>query len=408
LFSLAAAAFVDRGEDQALSILWAHIQLSLGAAIGSLGPLLGASRLVSTLTLPFWGYAADRWSRRSLLIWFTGFWGLWTLLISVVESVPQLLGVRLISAVGAGVFVPAAFSLIGDLYGYTQRGRAAGIVLSVATLGGLTVAGVLPLLAAHSAESWRWGFVALGGVSCLTGVIMLFGLREPTRGSSDTALYSHRRPRRSAQITWADLQVLRTNASWRILVVIEALRAVGAALLLGWLFTWITSLGVESAMFAIAAVFLLGIGVGQLISGWLSDYFAQRFPRYGQLTLGLIGILLVVPITMVFISSDGQSLTRLLLCAALSGLSGSVGIVVWPIGQAIVAPELRGSSRGITEMLGGIASAVALAASGPVVDWLGVTNALLVLAPLPVLLSSVLWLRLYITFPRDRLAVTQP
>ena len=46
--SLSAAFFVDSGEEQALPVLWPHMYASLGASIGQLGAVLGASRLVMT------------------------------------------------------------------------------------------------------------------------------------------------------------------------------------------------------------------------------------------------------------------------------------------------------------------------------------------------------------------------
>jgi MFS family permease len=315
--------------------------------------------------------------------------------------------VRLISALGGGVFAPAAFSLIGDLYGSEHRGRATGIVLSAGTLGALIAAGLLPTLAARAPDAWRLGFAAMGLASCLTGLLLFLGMREPPRGGGEPELrgviQGDTAPAR--RISWADLRALSAIASWRLLALTEALRAVGASLVLGWLFTWLASIGLASSIILIVAAFMISIFVGQLAFGWLSDYLARRFPRYGQLTLTLIGLLLVVPMTMLFVASDGQNVDRLVIYALLSGFTGAVGVVIWPIGQAVVPPELRGSSRAITEVLAGGAGAAALVASGQVVEQLGVATALLRIAPLPVALSVLLWLPLFHTFPRDRQAL---
>jgi hypothetical protein len=67
--SLAAASFVDKVEDNAVSILWPGMYPALGLTVGQLGPVLGVSRLVMTLMLPIWGYAADSVSRKKLLVW---------------------------------------------------------------------------------------------------------------------------------------------------------------------------------------------------------------------------------------------------------------------------------------------------------------------------------------------------
>lgn len=78
-----------------------------------------------------------RFSRKWLLVFFTGLWGLWTCAIDLVETLPQLVLVRSLSALGLGVFVPAAFSLIGDLFDAETRGRATG---TMRALGLITVA----------------------------------------------------------------------------------------------------------------------------------------------------------------------------------------------------------------------------------------------------------------------------
>jgi MFS family permease len=407
LASLAATSLVDRGEDQALSVLWPQMQLSLGASLGSLGLLLGLGRLVGTLTLPLWGYATDRWSRRMLLVCFAGFWGVWTLAVSLVETMGQLTALRLITALGPGVFGPALFSLLGDLCEDRRRGRAAGLILGAGTLGGLLAAALLPALASRGPEAWRLGFVVMGAASCATGLLLVVGLREPPRGGAEPELrgLAGSAAPRSTRISRADLQALSRIASWRLLLLAEALRAVGISLMLGWLFTWLTGIGLGSSMILIVVAFLLSIFVGQLSFGWLGDALAARFPRYGQLTLVLIGMLLVVPLSMLFVASDGQSFARLLSFALLSGFAGSAGVLIWPLGQAVVPPELRGSARAITEMLAGLASAAALVVSGRVADQLGVATALLLIAPLPVALSILAWLPLFFAFPRDRQAL---
>ena len=173
---------------QALGILWPQIQLSLGASIGALGPVLGVTRLVHTLTLPLWGWASDRWSRRMLLVWFTGIWGLLTMTISLVTTLEQLLAVRLVSSIGLGAFTPAAFSLLGDLYPNGRRGRAVGIIQALGVIGPMIAFGVLPMLAARNAEAWRLGFVALGIASCGTGALLFLCVDEPPRGAAEPEL----------------------------------------------------------------------------------------------------------------------------------------------------------------------------------------------------------------------------
>ena len=174
VFALSSAAFVDSSENETLAILWPKMYPALGMNISSLGPVLGISGLVSTFTLPFWGWAADRFSRKSLLIWITGFWGMWTAVIAFSQSLTQLLLIRVLVSLGLGVLWPAAFSLLSDLFPSKERGRAAGVMTAISFMGTLVSFFVLPALAAISPEGWRYGFILMGLVSALTGVLFIF------------------------------------------------------------------------------------------------------------------------------------------------------------------------------------------------------------------------------------------
>jgi hypothetical protein len=89
VLALSAAAFVDSSENYALSVLWPRMYPALGLRVGQLGPVLGISDLIRTISLPLWGWAADRFSRKALLVSITGFWGSWTLVIAFVQSLTQ-------------------------------------------------------------------------------------------------------------------------------------------------------------------------------------------------------------------------------------------------------------------------------------------------------------------------------
>ena len=152
IVSLSAAFLVDSSEDQSLPLLWPYMFSALGATVGQLGTILGASKLMTTILYPLWGYAADRFSRKMILVWFTGFWGLWTLGIAFVGNYPQLLTLRVISGLGLGAFAPAAFSLIGDLFDNQSRGRATGIMRSVGLVGVLVSIILLPTLTENNPD----------------------------------------------------------------------------------------------------------------------------------------------------------------------------------------------------------------------------------------------------------------
>jgi MFS family permease len=131
-----------------------------------------------------------------------------------------LLLVRVLSALGLGVFTPAAFSLLADLYPSTRRGRAAGLIHGMGFLGSIIAFGVLPALAARGPEAWRWGFVLLGLASCCTGMLLFLGVHEPACGATEPELYAVVQCHADgpALTTWTDLRALAAIPSWRLML----------------------------------------------------------------------------------------------------------------------------------------------------------------------------------------------
>jgi MFS family permease len=406
---LSAASFVDTCEEQGLPFLWPYMYTSLGASIGQLGTVLGASKLSMTLMYPIWGYAADRVSRKMLLVWFTGIWGLWTLAISLADSFSQLLILRVVSGLGLGVFVPAAFSLISDLFDHESRGRAIGIVRGFGMLGLVFAALLLPALAERGPDGWRTGFTLMGLASFMTGLLML-GIQEPIRGASEPELRDVITKKAAQQYTfkWADLKTLFKIKSWRYLLLNEVLTTSGFAVFGIWVFSWTTELGLDLPVFySIILLNSVGLIGGTFFFGWLGDYLEQRFPGRGRILMIQIGLAVMMPCAVGFLLSGKDDVAQLLILGFLSTASnGASGEGArWPVAQAILPPELRGSNRAIIGMVVGVASALMLSLSGLVVDRVGISSALLWLFPGPVLLSIFAWIPMFRTYPRDRAAL---
>jgi MFS family permease len=406
---LSAASLVDSCEEQGLPVLWPYMHASLGASIGQLGLVSGVSKFAMTLMYPIWGYAADRFSRKMLLIWFTGIWGLWTLGISLAGSFPQLLILRVLSGLGLGVFVPAAFSLIGDLFDHESRGRAIGIVRGVGMLGLLFAVVLLPALAERESDGWRTGFALMGFASFITGLLM-FGIREPTRGASEPELRDVITKKAALQYTfkWADLKALFKIKSWRHLLLNEVLTKSSSTVFSIWVFTWFTELGLDQPVYySIILMISGGLIGGTFFFGWLGDHLEGRFPGRGRILMIQIGLAVWVPCTIGFLLSGRDDIARLFILGFLSALSNgtcSEG-ALWPVAQAILPPELRGNNRAIIGMVVGVVSALMLSWSGLVVDRVGVTSALLWLFPGAILLSIFAWIPMFRTYPRDRAAL---
>src|SRR5690606_5633970 len=109
LLALAFGYFIDQGEAQSMSVLFPTLQTLWGLSYTDLG-LIGTIRsLLQALSAPFWGFAADRISRKTVIVIGTGLWGIWTLFCGLTQNFGQLLVVRAISGLGLGCLMPATF-----------------------------------------------------------------------------------------------------------------------------------------------------------------------------------------------------------------------------------------------------------------------------------------------------------
>jgi MFS family permease len=407
VFALSAAAFVDSSENETLSILWPRMYPALSMKVGDLGPVLGISGLVSTFTLPLWGWAADRFSRKTLLIWITGFWGMWTLAIAFVQSLTQLLLARVLVSLGLGVLWPAAFSLLSDLFPSKQRGRAAGVMTAVSFTGTLVSFFVLPALAALNPEGWRYGFILMGLVSALTGVLFIF-ISDPLRGEAEPEirdLISEETTSRYA-FRLADLPSIVRIPSWWVLLFQQSFDNIGMAVLYGWSFTWLDTLGLGSAAPMVVGVLTLGTLLGHLTFGWLGDVLENRFPTYGRVVMAQVGLAVSLPALTLFILFGDRGILPLMIFGLLSGLSlASIDTGArWPIAQAVLRPELRATGRAAMDMVVGAVGSLAIALTGKLLGALdgNLTTMLLIMIPLPKLISTLLWIPIFRTYPRDR------
>lgn len=177
LFALGLGYLVDQGEAQAMGVLSPIIQSIWGISFSMIGLMETLRNITQTISAPLWGYAADKYSRKKVLIFGTGVWGLWTIAVGLVPNFSGMLIIRAISGLGLGCLMPATFSLLGDHYPQEKRGRALGVIGFVGLMG--TVLGVLALGFVATPDLWRWGFVGLGIASVITGFIIWLLVEEP-------------------------------------------------------------------------------------------------------------------------------------------------------------------------------------------------------------------------------------
>jgi MFS family permease len=423
LIALGFGFFIDNGEEQSMGVLYPAIKALWGLSNLELG-LFGTLRaVVAALSTPFWGYAADRWSRKATLFFGTGIWGIWTLVCGLSPNVGSLMVVRAISGVGLGCLMPATFSLISDTFSPDKRGRAMGVLGAIGALG--VIGGVLSMGALASndpgplgLEKWRWGFFLLGGMSVFSGLLILLLVREPVRGEAEPELAGVLTEAADQQyrIKLSDLpRVLKIPTLW-----VATLQGMAGwmpwVVMAQFLPTWMVEARGMSAELDLShpngsapivlAIILIGTVVGNVLGGVLGDWADKRSPRYGRTIIGQISIFSGIPLTWIMLTQTGgwPLPAFMALCFTIAVLTSWPGRgAKQPMMQGTVLPELRSSAqaandfieRGFAALIGVVTGSLA----GSTVAQF--TRALVWTIPVPWILCLIFFSGFYWTYPRD-------
>jgi len=132
-------------------------------AFDSLGWIVTAYLITTTITVPIAGKLSDIFGRRNILLIGVGIFVLGSLLGGMSGDVTQLIMWRAIQGIGGGIITANAFTIVGDLFAARERGKWQGLIGAVFGLSSV----IGPLLGGWLTEGqaffglttdWRWTF----------------------------------------------------------------------------------------------------------------------------------------------------------------------------------------------------------------------------------------------------------
>ncbi|MGY0491201.1 MFS transporter [Streptomyces sp. WG-D5] len=343
---LGGTMLVDSTEASLVSSLFPLIRQSLGVSLGALGILTASGKIVGAFTGPFWVWAAQRWSRKSVLVVATGLWGVWGVAAGFAQNFAQLLVLYTVLAAGYAAAHPIITELIGDLFGGSSRGRAVGVVYGAVSL---VSAGIGPLKGqlAGVDEGWRWGLWGIGAFNIVLGIALWIWFRDPGRGAAERQLADLDRATRDAhsKLTWHKaLSLLKI----RSLVLLLVSRLLSGHLLVGT-FGVVFLVDVYGFSTQKAAIVLLPFGIGYflgtLLGGVVADWATRRSPRHGLVAVLQAAQFVFALVAFFGTQFDYGSIALFGIFFALMGATQGVNPSVnRPMVMAITPPELRGAA----------------------------------------------------------------
>lgn len=414
LFALGLGYLIDQGEGQSMGVLSPIIQRLWGISFSQIGLMETLRNITQTISAPFWGYMADRFSRKKVMIFGTGIWGIWTLMVGLVPDFSSMLIIRAISGLGLGCLMPATFSLLGDHFPQSKRGRALGVIGLVGLLG--TVIGVFLLGFVATQDLWRWGFIGLGIASMLTGILIWLLVEELPRGSAEpelAGLMTHENEKQF-QISIKDMvNTLRIPTIWA--AILQGVTGSMPWVVMGIYFiNWmvrelgysneITFSNEKGSAPLVFAIIVIGAAISNLLGGVIGDYAEKVNPKYGRTIIGQFSVFSGVPL-MYILLAYGKDMTFW----QLFGLASFTALMIgWPgrgakepMMQAVVPPEMRSSAYSVVNLVEGGLSSFAGLIAGSLADSIGLTNALIWTIPVPWIICGLVFSLFYFTYPAD-------
>lgn len=414
LFALGLGYLVDQSESQSMGVLLPIIQQLWKFNNTQFGLMETLRTIFTTVSAPFWGYAADKFSRKKVLIFGTGVWGIWTILVGLVPDFGSMLIIRAISGLGLGALMPATFSLLGDHYSQNQRGRALGVIGFVGMMG--TVLGVLAVGFVATSELWRWGFIGLGIASILTGLAIWLLVQELPRGSAEPELAGLITAKKAEHYTinWHDvLRTLRIPTIWAAIA--QGVTGTMPWVVMGFFFIkWMVEAlgytnqialdhprGSAPLVFAFVAI---GAAIGNFLGGMIGDFAERVNWKYGRTVIGQFSVFSGVPLMYLLLTQGPKMAFWQMVALAFF----TAVMISWPgrgakepMMQAVVLPEMRSSAYSVVNLIEGGLSAFAGLIAGALSDSIGLTNALLWTIPFAWILCGSFFTLFYFTYPKD-------
>jgi MFS family permease len=358
LWVVALLNYMDR---QMLSTMKPSMQVDIAEleTATNFGRLMAIFLWIYGFMSPVAGMAADRISRKWLIIGSLFVWSGVTFAMGHATTFNQLYWLRAIMGISEALYIPAGLSLIADFHSSKTRSLAIGIHMTGLYMGqalggfGATIAATF---------SWQYAFTSFGLVGILYSVVLIAFLKDKKDHTpvKSFAVQSTGRPP-----LFKGLAFLFTNISFWVIFFYFSIPSLPGWGVKNWLPTLFSNkLGIEMSSagplstITIAASSFLGV----IFGGILSDRWVQKNVK-GRIYTSAIGLGLTIPALLLV--GFGHSLFHIIGAAFCFGFGfGMFDANNMPILCQFVSSKHRATAYGVMNM-GGVFSGAFIT------DWLG-------------------------------------
>jgi len=352
-----AVAYLDR---VCISTAAPSIKADLALSDAQMGYVFSAFTLAYALFEVPSGWLADRFGARATLARIVLWWSAMTAATGAATGFASLVSLRWLFGMGEAGVLPSLTRAFGRWLPVRERGRAFGLTLMAAALGGAATQPIVVALLERI--SWRLAFPVFGSAGVVFAVAWLRWFRDdphahPAVNRAELALIGSDPPAPHPRVPWARL--VRSRG-------MLALCAMYFGAIYGWYFylTWLPTYLLRARGFDLrsvgwlAALPMLGIAAGSLVGGTVTDSLGRRFgARVGLRAPGLVGLpLAALAIAAAIATPDGAIAAYCL--AAAAGLAALGVAPAWAVCLAVGGRHAGVVSGAMNTFgnLGGVAS----------------------------------------------------
>lgn len=368
VFMLWLIAFFNYADRAALNAVLPLLKGEMALSDTELGLLASAFAWVYGLGAPFAGYIVDRVPRKAAILAGLHIWSVVCMATALSQKFWHLFVFRAAEGLGETWYFPASMSYLSDYHGKHTRSRALAIHQTSAyagtTLGGL-FAGLI-----GQYYGWRWSFIVFGGMGILLGFALHRFLKEPQRGAADRVDLENDAPQALPSVpVGLALRKIVTTPTAVLLIFAYLCTNFLSIILFAWTPSYLyRTFDMNLAASAFNAFFFVQAAsfVGAPLGGYLADKLRLRLAG-GRLLIQALGALAATPFVLV----TGMATDLYLVLAALAAWGFFKGIYDSNIFASmfdVIAPEIRGITVGIMQLVGWVGGGFAPAIVGYIAD----------------------------------------
>lgn len=250
-----------------------------------------------------WGYLADSYERKYLVIFTIVIGEIPCLLTGYVRTYQELFIIRSLTGLGIGGIMPLIFSMIGDVVSERERTTAAawvGLAEGLGQAGGMLLSGNLSEspITFLGASGWRLPFVIAAIPNFFIVPIFWLACREPVRGGGEIELKKYLEMGReyTRRIKLGDYISILKNRTNLYFFLQSIPGTVGWGVLPNWIIAYYVMEKKVPISLATNLMFILGLGMimGGFFGGIIGNKLHAINKKYSPILCGVTTLLAVV------------------------------------------------------------------------------------------------------------------